>query len=139
MRLLDLFCGAGGASMGYKKAGFDEIVGVDKQPQPHYPFEFVQADALEFCELYGWEFDAIHASPPCQAFTPLAHMIPASKKINLIPQTRKVVMATGRPYVIENVTNSGLKGIVLCGLMFGQNAFRHRVFESNLLLLQPSM
>jgi DNA (cytosine-5)-methyltransferase 1 len=66
MRLLDLFCGAGGAGMGYHRAGF-EVVGVDINPQPHFPFEFHQADALEFCAAHGAEFDVIHASPPCQA------------------------------------------------------------------------
>jgi DNA (cytosine-5)-methyltransferase 1 len=66
-RLLDLFCGAGGCAVGYHRAGFDEIVGVDIKPQPRYPFEFVQAEALEYVREYGENFDAIHASPPCQA------------------------------------------------------------------------
>ena len=67
-RLLDLFCGAGGAGMGYHRAGFDEIVGVDINPQPRYPFEFIQGDALEYVAEHGHEFDAIHASPPCQGY-----------------------------------------------------------------------
>lgn len=71
MKLLDLFCGAGGAAMGYSRAGFDEIVGVDIKPMPRYPFTFVQGDALEYVAAHGLEFDAIHASPPCQAFTAL--------------------------------------------------------------------
>ena len=76
MRLLDLFCGAGGAAMGYHRAGFDEIIGVDIAAQPRYPFTFVQADALEYVAEHGGEFDAIHASPPCQGYS-IMHNLPS--------------------------------------------------------------
>ena len=74
VRLLDLFCGGGGGAMGYNRAGFTEIVGVDNRPMPRYPFTFVQADALEYVAEHGREFDAIHASPPCQHYTRLRHL-----------------------------------------------------------------
>lgn len=99
MRLLDLFCGAGGAAMGYHRAGFDEIVGVDHKPQKNYPFEFVLADAMTF-QLGG--FDAVHASPPCQAY------IQRNKNLEtdhpkLIEPVRERLRGWGGVYVIENV------------------------------------
>lgn len=101
-RLLDLFCGAGGCSVGYHRAGFD-AVGVDIKPQPNYPFKFHQADALEFLES-GWSdwFDAIHASPPCQAFT-TARVIHGREHPDLLTPTRDLLNASGLPWVIENV------------------------------------
>lgn len=132
-RLLDLFCGAGGASMGYHRAGFD-VVGVDIRPQPRYPFEFHQADALEF-PLDG--FDAIHASPPCQAYSTGSRSAETLATPMLIDATRNRLTMTGLPYVIENV--AGARGdlrvtpqgyIVLCGSMFdGDRPKRHRLFE----------
>ena len=127
-RLLDLFCGAGGAAMGYHRAGF-EVVGVDLHPQPRYPFRFVQADALEF-PLEG--FDAVHASPPCQRDSI------ASRRWNgrpeshpqLIPPTRERLLGAGVPYVIENVPGAALiEPIRLCGSSFGLGVRRHRLFE----------
>jgi hypothetical protein len=97
-RLLDLFCGAGGAAMGYHRAGF-EVVGVDLNPPPHYPFEFVRADALTF-PLEG--FDAYHASPPCQFASELTPPEWKGRHLNLISPVRLRLMATGRPYIIEN-------------------------------------
>ena len=136
-RLLDLFCGAGGAAMGYHRAGF-EVVGVDIKPQPHYPFEFHQADALTF-PLDG--FDAIHASPPCQLFSRAGHLRTAqggkSSAINLIPETRALLMASGLPYVIENVPGAPLDGVTLCGSMFGLGVRRHRIFQSGAPLTTP--
>lgn len=133
MRLLDLFCGAGGAGMGYHRAGF-EVVGVDIAKQPHYPFEFHQADALEF-PLDG--FDVIHASPPCQAWTPLNKMWNAKQHQDCITPLRRRLIEWGGLYVIENVRAAPLNaGTMLCGTMFGLGSGdaelrRHRYFETN--------
>lgn len=135
-RLLDLFCGAGGAGAGYHRAGFD-VVGVDIEPQPHYPFEFHQADALTF-PLDG--FDAIHASPPCQAFTAYRRRGQGvgDGYPNLIAGVRAALSATGLPYVIENVPGAPLRNHTqLCGTSFGLDVQRHRWFESNTGLLAP--
>jgi DNA (cytosine-5)-methyltransferase 1 len=141
MRLLDLFCKAGGAGMGYHRAGF-EVVGVDIKPQPRYPFEFHQADALEYAAAHGHEFDVIHASPPCQAyscFTPLAHR---DNHPDLIAVTRDLLRSIGKPYIIENVTGARHlldNPLLLCGSMVGLNVWRHRYFEvwPPVLLLTP--
>ncbi len=136
-RLLDLFCGAGGAAMGYSRAGF-MVVGVDLKPQPRYPFTFVNGDALEYVRKHGSRFDAIHASPPCQAYS-------ATKTIwnnkvphpDLLPVTRELLEATGKPWVIENVPGAPMSAhVMLCGTMFGlvTNEWelrRHRLFELN--------
>ena len=135
-RLLDLFCGAGGASMGYHRAGF-EVVGVDIKPQPHYPFEFIQADALEF-PLEG--YDAYHASPPCQAFSTIAKQNRSIRPgkyshPDLIQQTRNRLVVMDKPYVIENVRGAPLLNhIQLCGSWFHLDLHRHRLFESNIAL-----
>lgn len=147
MRLLDLFCGAGGAAVGYHRAGF-EVVGVDIKPQPNYPFEFVQSDALRFLvEVAGLcEFDAIHASPPCQAHTSMSNRWrgaggEADSHIDLIPETRRLIHSTGLPYVIENVPgarSSLVDPIVLTGEMFHLGVHRPRLFESNIHLKAPA-
>lgn len=130
MKLLDLFCGAGGCAVGYHRAGFDSIVGVDIKPQPNYPFALVQADALEYLEAHGAEFDAIHASPPCQAFSAMNSMVKASHP-DLVEPVRRLLRALGKPYAIENVEGAPLEppSLVLCGTMFGLRVRRHRVFE----------
>lgn len=131
-RLLDLFCGGGGAGMGYHRAGFD-VVGVDLNPQPNYPFEFHQADAMTY-PLAG--FDAIHASPPCQAYS--AATLDASKHPDLYAATREQLQASGCPWVIENVIGAPyLSGVVLCGSMFGLRVRRHRNFECSFLAYAP--
>lgn len=138
MRLLDLFCGAGGAGMGYHRAGF-EVVGVDLAPQPRYPFAFVQGDALEYVAAHGHEFDAIHASPPCQGYSPMRHLpwLRGREYPLLIDATRAALQATGKLWVIENVAHAPLNGALLCGAALGLPLSRHRRFESNILLLFP--
>ncbi len=129
-RLLDLFCGAGGAAMGYHRAGF-EVVGVDIKPQPHYPFEFHQADALEYCAEHGCEFDVIHASPPCQAYSVL-NVLWDRDYPEYINDSRMILKESGKYYVIENVVGAPLFNyVMLCGTMFGLRVQRHRLFECN--------
>jgi DNA (cytosine-5)-methyltransferase 1 len=145
-RILDLFCGAGGAGMGYYRAGFD-VVGVDINRQPRYPFTFVQGDALEYLRNHGREFDAVHASPPCQEYSRTRFLRDAcqekkgykvARRAMLIDQVRDLLEATHRPYIIENVPSSPLVSpIVLCGSMFGLQLRRHRLFESSILLMSP--
>ena len=138
-RLLDLFCGAGGAAMGYHRAGF-EVVGVDIKPQPHYPFEFFQKDAFEALVVLGPHFDAIHASPPCQAYSVGRHIHNSgSSHPDLVSKCREHLEATGRPWVIENVYGAPLRtSAMLCGLMFDLKVLRHRYFETSFGLLAPS-
>lgn len=141
-RLLDLFCCAGGAGQGYANAGFD-VVGVDINPQPRYPFEFVQSDALDYVFRHWEEFDAIHASPPCQAYSAMKSMPDAKEHPELIEPTRTLLAATGLPYIIENVEGAPMVNpLTLCGSMFGLGAAgfqlrRHRQFESNVALMAP--
>jgi DNA (cytosine-5)-methyltransferase 1 len=137
-RLLDLFSGAGGCAVGYHRAGF-EVVGVDNEPQPRYPFEFHQADALEFLVQHGSEFDCIHASPPCQRYTVGRHIHNSGKRHpDLVGPTRLLLMEFDRPWVIENVMGAPMgHSVVLCGLMFGLRVLRHRLFESSHLMLSP--
>ncbi len=140
--------------MGYHHAGFDEIVGVDIAPQARYPFEFVQADALEYVAEHGHEFDAIHASPPCQGYS-IMHNLPWLRgreyPLLLLP-TMEMLEGLGKPYVVENVMGArhgsktlkkrgleahGLKAGWLCGAMFGLPFYRHRLFASNWFWLAP--
>ncbi len=135
-RLLDLFCGAGGAAVGYHRAGFD-VVGVDIKPQPHYPFEFHQGDALTY-PIDG--FDAIHASPPCQAWSEGGRRYPErqAEHPRLIAPIRERLLEAGLPYVIENVVGAKAElrsPFALHGGMFGLRVVRRRLFESNVLIL----
>ncbi len=144
-RLLDLFCGAGGCSVGYARAGF-EVVGVDIKPQPNYPYEFHQADALEILTqgFEPWQtFDAMHASPPCQAFT-TARVIYGKKHPDLLTPTRELLKKTGLPWVIENVPGAPMRrDLILCGSMFPElrdgpyGIVRHRWFEFSDQALAP--
>lgn len=125
--------------MGYHQAGF-EVVGVDINQQPKYPFEFHQADALDFLRDHGHEFDAIHASPPCQAFTSATKQWRAEGKeyIDLVAETREGLNMVAHPWVIENVVGAPLiDPIMLCGAMFGLKTYRHRLFESNQEIYAP--
>jgi len=139
-RLLDLFCCAGGAAVGYNQAGF-EVVGVDIKPQPSYPFQFIQADALALDPQFLASFDVIHASPPCQSYSDLAKRNGnADEWPRLIEPVRKMLARTGLAYVIENVDGAPLRNpVVLCGTMFpGLRVLRHRLFEANFVILAPS-
>jgi DNA (cytosine-5)-methyltransferase 1 len=145
MKLLDLFCCGGGASKGYELAGF-EVVGVDNQPQPKYRGTFIQADAIEYLIAHGHEYDVIHASPPCQKWSlaSMQHRLKGKDYPDFISVTREYLIASGKPYVIENVPGAPLiNPITLCGSMFsaangGQlRTYRHRLFESNLPLTAP--
>lgn len=138
-RLLDLFCGAGGASEGYHDAGFD-IVGVDIAKQPGYRFVFIQSNALDLSIDFLSEFDVIHASPPCQSYSSLAYRNKnASAWPRLIRPIRKLLKQAGRPYIIENVVGAPLiKPTMLCGTMFeGLRVLRHRLFETSFQLPTP--
>lgn len=138
-RLLDLFCCAGGAAVGYSRAGF-EVVGVDLKPQPNYPFRFIQADALALDRKFVSSFDAVHASPPCQSYSDLAKRNGNGNEWpRLIEPVRKMLASTSLPYVIENVDGAPLLSpVVLCGTMFaGLRVLRHRLFEANFLILAP--
>ena len=139
LKLLDLFCCAGGAALGYHRAGFD-VTGVDITPQPNYPFPFLQADALALDMKFLRQFDAIHASPPCQSYSDLAKRNKnADKWPRLVEPVRNLLTEAGRPWVIENVEGAPLiDPVVLCGTMFpGLRVIRHRLFEANFPLRQP--
>lgn len=130
VRLLDLYCGAGGAGMGYRQAGW-EITGVDIAPQPDYPGEFIRGDALEYLRDSGRHFCVVHASPPCQSSTALTKGTNRGREyLNLIPATRAALAGLDVPTIIENVQGSDLRrDLVLCGEQFGLGVIRHRYFE----------
>lgn len=142
-RLLDLFCCAGGAAQGYAQAGF-EVVGIDNRPQPRFPFEFHQADALEFLAKHGAEFDAIHASPPCHAYVQWNGINKEKwgslpEHPDLVDVTRDGLEASGRPWIIENVVGAPLRfPTILCGSMFGLGVRRHRLFEAPFVVLNAA-
>ena len=142
MRILDLFCGAGGAAMGYHRAFPDaEIVGVDINPQPNYPFRFIQADAMDhMLHLYPAGFDFIHASPPCQDYSSLKTAHDGHGTAWMLPKTLEWLRWTGTPYVVENVVGSEAEMdpfIMLCGSSFGLGVRRHRLFTASFPLMAP--
>src|SRR4051812_37054069 len=110
--MLDLYCGTGGASVGYKRAGFT-VTGIDIASRPNYPCEFFRADAIDYVMRYGREFDAIHASPPCQAYSAPTRGTNAwkdnSNHVDLIAATRAALQHVGRPWVIENVPGAPIR------------------------------
>ncbi len=163
-KILDLCCCQGAASAGYQRAGF-EVFGVDIDPQPRYPFPFHHGDALDVLRrLLGgdhilfpatperrgrtvtggaWlalaDFDAIHASPPCQRYS-ITQRIQSNEHPDLIAPIRAAMIELGKPYVIENVmeARSELRDpVMLCGASFGLRTYRHRMFESNIQLRVP--
>ncbi|MFF3620008.1 SAM-dependent methyltransferase [Streptomyces sp. NPDC002467] len=138
LTVIDLCCKQGGSSMGYYLAGFD-VVGVDREPQPRYPFPFIQADLRDLdSDWLAQNFDAVAGSPPCWAHSDLAHRTGREYE-DFIPETRALVEASGLPYVIENVEGAPLQTpLILCGTMFdGLRVSRHRLFESNIPLTVP--
>ncbi len=138
MIALDLYCGAGGAAMGIYNAGFKDIIGVDNEFQPNYPFTFFCEDAVEFMDCGLDDFDFIWASPPCQAYSwSSAYRRNAGYEYaDLVAITRQFLIDSGKPYIIENVVGAPLENpVTLCGTMFpGLKVFRHRIFESNIPL-----
>ncbi|MDE2439219.1 MAG: DNA cytosine methyltransferase [Patescibacteria group bacterium] len=138
-RLLDLYCGGGGASFGYELAGF-EVTGVDINQQPNYVGEFVCDDAITFLLEFGHEFDAIHASPPCQQYSKSTsdHRTRGITYPDLVAPTREALISVGKPYVIENVPGAPLEEpILLCGTMFSIPTYRHRIFECSFPISAP--
>ena len=151
LRVLDMYCAAGGAGMGYSLAGF-EVVGVDHNPQPNYPFEFHQGDVMELLSRrqqagFGIKhthpfrgFDAIHASPPCQAFSAYrrkGHGVGEGFP-DLIEEVRGHLISSGLAFVIENVPGAPLRfPVTLCGSSFNLDVRRHRWFESNVEIDEP--
>lgn len=140
MRLLDLFCKAGGAAKGYADAGF-EVFGVDIEPQPNYPYDFDQADAMEVLMRYEnglhpyGRFDVIHASPPCQSYSVTSSLHSADYP-ELVDDVRWHMENLGAPYVIENVVGAPLvDAFRLCGSSFGLGVRRHRLFETSPILI----
>lgn len=153
-RVLDLFCGGGGMAAGFVEAGFD-VLGVDNRPQPRYPFDFYEGDALEFLQMRrpgGYigglsGFDAIHASPPCQDYSTSLGGRARHGTAWLLPSTLELLEAQDLPWVVENVMGAPLSaaqtlfpgnhGVMLCGSMFGLGVRRHRLFQTSFPIAQP--
>lgn len=136
-KALDLFCKAGGASMGLHQAGFD-VTGIDIEPQKRYPFTFFQGDALTVPIEWARQFDLIWASPPCQRYTSLKSVFDSSKYEDLVEPTRTLLAKIGKPSIIENVVGAPLRiDVTLCANTFGLRSYRHRIFECSFPVRQP--
>ena len=138
MKMLDLFCGAGGASIGYHRAGF-EVVGLDIKHGKRYPFEYVRKSIDQVSLSFLDQFDLIHASPPCQTFSITRNLRIAqgkkTNKVDWLPYTRDLLVRSKKPYVIENVMGAPLiNPVIVCGSAFDLKVRRHRLFESNMIL-----
>ena len=137
IKVLDLFCGGGGAAVGYLRAAEDrgikiEITGIDDKPQPNYPFMFIQDDALKYFEAHLHEFDFVHSSPPCQKHTRSTFYlrVKGKKYVDIIKPTRKLILKSGKPGLIENVPEAPIRAdVVLRGDLFGLKVIRKRHFE----------
>lgn len=138
MRVLDLFCGVGGAAAGYASAGH-EVTGVDIARQPNYPFTFIRTDAISYALDHGHEYDVIHSSPPCQAYTALTGGRPNRDRYpDLIPATRGALNSLQVPWIMENVPGAIMRrDLVLCGAYFSLPIIRHRYFELGLMSVTP--
>jgi DNA (cytosine-5)-methyltransferase 1 len=147
-RLLDLFCGAGGASMGYHRAGFD-VTGADIEPQPHYPFEFHQVDVFDYLSGFAGDWDAVHASPPCQDRSATRDFGGDHGTGWMLNATLDILSDLPVPWVVENVKTAplarqgdlfGAHGLRLCGCMFPRTRgllYEGRVFQTSLPIPQP--
>jgi DNA (cytosine-5)-methyltransferase 1 len=136
---LDTFCGAGGAGMGYHRAGFD-VIGIDREPHADYPFPMIVGDAMEYLADAGFlaQFDVIHASPPCPRYSTATPAAARDRHPDLVGPVREALKAWGGTYVIENVPGAPLDHpVMLCGSAFGLRVRRHRLFESNAFLMSP--
>jgi DNA (cytosine-5)-methyltransferase 1 len=140
IRLLDLFCGAGGATLGYLRHAGVQVTGVDIKPQKHHPAEFIQADALNYLREHYMEYDFIHASPPCTEYSQARgkRILPPD---NALIDTLTFLRACGRPYVVENVPYASRymnNPVWLTGSMFGLSVYKKRCFECSFVVRQPT-
>jgi DNA (cytosine-5)-methyltransferase 1 len=138
LRVLVTYCCQGGDSMGWHLAGFD-VTGVDKDPQPRYPFPFIQGDAVEYIRAHGHEYDVVAGSPPCQWYS-RTWKIQQREHPALIGPTREAMQSTGRPWVMENVEEARddmRSPVMLCGASFALHTYRHRLLEASFPLTAP--